>query len=107
MTKAKRAPEKSHDIGHAIRNERVDAFVVGGGQAEQVVVLQGAEYPYRVLVESINDGAATLDANGTVLYANKRFAEILNVSPERFVGTPLQNHFSTAGREKLEQLIRK
>src|SRR5258706_159532 len=121
MAKAKRAPEKSResvealknslresrDIVHAIRNENVDAFVVGGSQAEQVVVLQGAEHPYRVLVESINDGAATLDADGTVLYANRRFADILNVPPDHFVGTPLQNHFSTAGREKLEQLIRK
>ena len=119
MAKAKRALEKSrntlqtlkdslresHEIVYAIRNGRIDALVVGGDQAEQVVVLQGAEHPYRVLVESINDGAATLDADGAVLYANKRFAEILNISSEHFVGTPLQSHFSSSGREKLEQLI--
>ena len=121
MPKAKRAPEKSrhpaealkdnlaesHEIVYAIRNGRIDALVVDGQQGEQVVVLQGAEHPYRVLVESINDGAATLDAEGTVLYSNRRFAEILNVSPEKFVGTHLQSHFSKSGREKLEQLIRK
>ena len=121
MPKAKRAPEKTRDpvqdlkdnlaesreIVYAIRNGRIDALVMDGQQGEQVVVLQGAEHPYRVLVESINDGAATLDAEGTVLYSNRRFAEILNVSPEKFVGTHLQSHFSPSGREKLEQLIRK
>jgi two-component system NarL family sensor kinase len=100
-------PAESQEIVHAIRNGRIDALVVSGQQGEQVVVLQGAEHPYRVLVETINDGAATLDSDGTVLYANRRFAEILNVSPETFIGTFLQSHFPTAGREKLEQLIRK
>ena len=101
----KNTNSESDDIVHAIRNGRIDALVVEGQQGEQVVVLQGAEHPYRVLVEAINDGAATLDADGTVLYANKRFAEMLNVSPERFVGIPLQSHFLPSGREKLELLI--
>ena len=119
MPKAKRSLQKkldsvqalkhslieSREIVHAIRNGRIDALVVDGQQGEQVVVLQGAEHPYRVLVESINDGAATLDSHGTVLYSNKRFADILNVAPENFVGTLLQSHFSSPGREKLEQLI--
>ena len=123
MPKAKRASEivhglsgtpkermpaiESQDIVYAIRNGRIDALVVAGEQGDQVVVLQGAEHPYRVLVETINDGAATLDSDGTVLYANKRFAEILNVSPETFIGTYLQSHFSRSGREKLENLIHK
>jgi len=97
---------ESRDIVHAIRNGRIDALVVDGQEGQQIVVLQGAEHPYRVLVESINDGAATLDSNGTVLYSNKRFAEILNIAPENFVGSKLQSHFSSSGRQKLEQLIR-
>jgi len=97
---------ESRDIVHAIRNGRIDALLVAGQEGQQIVVLQGAEHPYRVLVESINDGAATLDSNGTVLYSNKRFAEILNIAPENFVGSKLQSHFSSSGRQKLEQLIR-
>jgi PAS domain S-box-containing protein len=101
----KTSSKESLEIVNAIRNGRIDAVVVDSQQGEQIVVFQGAEHPYRVLVETINDGAATLDADGTVLYSNKRLAEILNVSPERFVGTPLQSHFPPLGREKLEQLI--
>ena len=52
----------------AIREGRVDALVIHGDAGEQVFTLQGAEHPYRVLVESISEGAATLDASGTVLH---------------------------------------
>jgi two-component system, NarL family, sensor kinase len=61
--------------------------------------------PYRVLVETINEGAATLDAEGTVLFANARFAEFLNLPLEEFIGAPLQNHVPPAAKERLWELI--
>jgi PAS domain S-box-containing protein len=62
-------------------------------------------HPYRVIVESINEGAATLDARGTVLFANARFAEFLNLPLKKFVGAPLQDHVPASAREKLWELI--
>jgi len=47
---------------------------VGG---EQIFTLQGAELPYRVLIEDMNEGALTLTMDGVILYANRRFAEML------------------------------
>ena len=104
--KADMPPTESQEIIHAIRSGRIDALVVAGERGDQVVVLQDAELPYRLLIETISDGAATLDSDGIVLYANKRFLEMLSVSSERFIGTPLQNHFPSSGREALEKLIR-
>ena len=89
----------------AIRSGRVDAVVVNGTEGDQVFTLQGAEHPYRVLVESMNEGAATLDENGTVLYANASFTEILGLLPEDLIGKPLQKHFSSYERENLTTLI--
>ncbi len=40
---------------------------------EVVFTLKGAEPPYRVFVEAMNEGAATLDAGGAILYCNNRF----------------------------------
>ena len=37
----------------------------------------------------MRDGAATLSASGLVLYANRRFAELLSRSREAVVGAPL------------------
>ena len=67
-----------------------------GSDGEQVVTLQGSDQPYRVVLEAINDGAATLDHTGTVLYANSRFAEILGVSEGNLIGTTLQSYVSPA-----------
>ena len=97
---------EAEEIVLAIRRGGIDALVMEGAHGEKVVTLQGTEHPYRVLVESINDGAATLDAEGTVLYANARFAQILNIPQGKLTGTSLQNNLSEGQREKLKKLIR-
>ncbi|MGH9716768.1 MAG: ATP-binding protein [Candidatus Acidiferrales bacterium] len=95
------------DIVHAIRRGGIDALVVSGTQGDEVVVLQGAEQPYRVLVENFTDGAATLDSSGAILYVNDRLAEILGRSPKQLIGTRLLDHLPWSGREQLERMIRK
>src|SRR6185295_2499916 len=58
----------------AIRTGEVDAVVVAGKQGPQVFSLQGAEHEYRVLIESMNEGALTLTMDKMILYANLCFA---------------------------------
>ncbi len=61
----------------AIRQGEVDALVVSGPNRDQIYALQGAEHPYRVLVESINEGALTLTERGTIIYCNEAFAGVV------------------------------
>src|SRR4030081_2012370 len=75
----------------AIRMGEVDAVLVSGPGGDQVFTLQGAEHPYRLMVETIDEGAATLADDGTVLYANRSFAEIFDVPLEKFIGSPLND----------------
>jgi PAS domain S-box-containing protein len=91
----------------AIQRGQVDAVVVNGADGDQVFTLHGAEHPYRVLVENMNEGAATLDKDGTVLYGNASFARILGLPLEDVIGTPLQKHFSLQEQETLRTLIAK
>ncbi|MGH9742799.1 MAG: response regulator [Candidatus Acidiferrum sp.] len=76
-----------------------------GVEGEHVVTLQDSENAYRILVEKINDGVATLDSAGTVLYANNRFLDMLGVASGKFVGAPLEEHISSSDRENLRTLI--
>ena len=46
----------------AIRNGEVDGLVVAGADGDKVYTLDGAEQPYRVLIEAMQQGAATLSA---------------------------------------------
>ncbi|MFZ1205844.1 MAG: response regulator [Candidatus Acidiferrales bacterium] len=100
-----RNSNESRDIVLAIRRGTVDALVIDGSQGEQVLTLQGSDHPYRVLVETINDGVATLDPSGTILFVNSRFAEIMRLPATNVIGTSLSGHVSPADRETLRQLI--
>ncbi len=58
----------------AIRTGEVDAVMVAGKEGTQVFTLEGAEHAYRVLIESMNEGALTLTADG-------RFSTPTSASP--------------------------
>src|SRR6201996_2488309 len=90
----------------AIRSGEVDAVVVSASKGDQVFTLQGAEHPYRLLVETIDEGAATLSNDGTILYSNRSFANIFDAQLERFIGTPIENFVSGEYVEALRALIR-
>jgi PAS domain S-box-containing protein len=88
-----------------IRRGDVDALLVSVPRGERVLFLQEAEHPYRVLVETINEGAAMLDGQGKVLYANSRFAEFVGLPLEKFIGTRLQAYVPAREQSKLQTLL--
>ena len=89
----------------AIRTGEVDAVLVSSSEGDQVFTLQGAEHPYRLMVETIDEGAATLSEDGTVLYANKSFAQIFDVPLEKFIGSALHRSVSGEDHELLKKLV--
>jgi len=81
--------QEAEELLGAIRNGEVDALVVETGDGHRVFTLKGAEHPYRILVESMNEGAATLASDGTILYCNRRLAHTLQVPLEALIGTSI------------------
>ena len=69
----------------AIRAGEVDALVVSTAKGNQVFTLAGAERMYRLLIETMNEGALTLAPDGSILYCNARFAALLKRPQERFL----------------------
>lgn len=78
--------KEATDVVEAIRQGEVDALLVCGPEGPQVYTLKGAEQPYRIMVESMSEGAATLVADGTLAYANACLAALLGVPLERLLG---------------------
>lgn len=93
--------DEAEETLRAIGSGEVDALVISGSEGEQVFTLKGAEQPYRVLVESMNEGAATLAADGTILYCNNCLAAMLRVPLERLIGTRLDAYAAPADRPVL------
>ena len=97
--------EELEETLRAIRTGEVDAVLVSSAHGDQVFTLQGAEHPYRLLVESIEEGAATLSDDGTVLYSNRSFAAFFDAPLEKFIGAPLHNFVTGNDAEFLKTLI--
>src|SRR5688572_15293889 len=77
----------------AIRSGEVDALVVAGSDGDQVFTLKGAEMPYRILVEEMNQGTLMIIPDGTILYANARFAGLAKTPLEQIIGASWQQFF--------------
>ena len=97
--------EEAEAIVAAVRAGEVDAFVVAGPGGDQVFTLHGADEPYRLAVEQMNAGTATLAADGTVLYCNNRLAEIAGLPADRVVGRAFASLVSAADRPAWDGLL--
>jgi PAS domain S-box-containing protein len=90
----------------AIGAGEVDAVVIAGKHGPRVFTLEGAEHAYRVLIESMNEGALTLAADKTILYANECFARMVRRPLEQVIGAPFGGFLSDGERTMLRPLVR-
>jgi two-component system NarL family sensor kinase len=97
--------EETEETLRAIRQYMVDAFVVTREDGQQVVTLGDAAFPYRMMVESMNEGAVTLVPDGTIFYCNPRFGQMVHVDGEKLIGAQFQDFVQPEQRERFEQLF--
>lgn len=98
--------QEAEETLEAIRSGDVDALVVSGPSGEKVFTLEGAEHPYRVLVESMNEGAVSLSKDGTVLYCNSAFARMVGISLDQVMGHDVSDFVPNEDRDALKSLIK-
>ena len=110
------APEEAIDLRNrlaeteetlrAIRQYMVDAFVVTRENGEQIVTLNDADFPYRRMVESMNEGAVTLVPDGTIFYCNPCFCSMVQFDCEKLIGVEFQSFIVPEQRAHFEQMFR-
>jgi PAS domain S-box-containing protein len=107
LAEAKQRSEEVEDILRAIRSGEVDALLVEGPHGDQVYTLKGADHPYRVMVEAMNEGAVTLTADGAIFYSNKSFADMLGRPLGQVIGTAFGDYVVEDDLSILEALLSK
>jgi PAS domain S-box-containing protein len=98
---------KAEETLGAVHAGDVDTLVIAGKAGPQVFTLQGAEHAYRVLIESMNEGALTLTADKMILYANKCFARMVKCPLEQMMGSSLRRFLSAEDRAMLRPLLKR
>ncbi|MCW2905495.1 MAG: sensory transduction histidine kinase [Actinomycetia bacterium] len=71
----------------AIRSGGIDSLMIGPPGHEQVYALVSADRPYRLIVEAMNEGAATVSPRGVILNANPRLGAMSGQNTTDLVGT--------------------
>jgi PAS domain S-box-containing protein len=98
--------EEAEAVVEAIRNGIVDAVVVNSTPEERIYTLEGAERPYRLLVEAMEQGVAVLNSEGVVLYCNPCLAELLERSVPNITGCTIDSFAAQADQAKITGLWR-
>ena len=89
----------------AIRSGEVDVVLVTARKSVKLFTLDGAEQSYRVLIESMNEGALMLAADKTILYANQCFARMVKCPLEQVIGSSFRRFLATEDRAALRRLL--
>src|SRR5450432_785107 len=97
--------DTANEVLSAIRVGDVDAVLVQGPRGAQLFTLQGADEPYRVLIEEMNQGAVTLSADGSILYCNRQFSELLKLPAEEIVGLAFESFVAPPERAAFGGLL--
>jgi PAS domain S-box-containing protein len=87
----------------AIRRGEVDGIVVNGPRGIKLFTLDSPDEPYRLLVEHMNEGAATLSRQGVILYCNNRLAEMVGAPSELLVGASVDTFLRIDGQKWFEK----
>jgi PAS domain S-box-containing protein len=82
---------ESEQTLEAIRSGEVDAILISTRSGEKIFTLKGAEEPYRILFEQMNEVAVTISEDGGILYTNQSFATAMETSLEKVFGANIED----------------
>lgn len=78
---------EARNLIYAIRHGEVDALLLNKDGKPDVYSLENIDYTYRILVEKFAEGAISISNEGTILYCNSYFSELIDVPISKIVGT--------------------
>ena len=99
----RRRLEEAEETLRAIREGEVDALVVDSPDGEMIYTLTSADYPYRLMIDEMNEGAVSVSPDSFILYSNRNFAGILGLNGSNASGTPFGDFIVPEMREQFLQ----
>ena len=93
--------DEARETLRAISVGEVDAVVENTKDGDKIFTLKSAEHPYRVMVEAMNEGAVTLLQDGTIMYCNYKFANLLQFSTDEIAGKKLSDFVANKDRASI------
>lgn len=90
-----------------IQKGGIDALVITNKKDLKVYTEKTADKPYRILIESMHEGAVTLNEDGTILYCNSYFASMINLPLQKVIGTTFNNFINDVSKKDFEIMLKR
>lgn len=93
-------------ILNSIQSGGVDALIIKNKMGQPAVfTLEGADQPYRLLLESLSEGALSLSEKGIIMHCNKQFSDMVKVSTENLVNSSFFDYIPEYEHKLLTHLL--
>ncbi len=91
----------------AIRTGQVDALVVQHDDGHKLYTLQTADHAYRVFIQTMNEGAVTVNKSGLIVYCNITFASMVHKPLSKIMGKPFISFLTDDTKTTVEMMFKK
>jgi PAS domain S-box-containing protein len=98
--------EEATETIQAIRTGQIDALVVQGKEGHELYTLKTADSTYRLFIETMNEGAVTLNSEGVIVYANSMFASMVGLPLSTVIGLPFSQFVPSEAGLAYQHLFR-
>jgi len=105
LAEARAQLRESQQTIEAIRSGDVDSLIIGPPGEEQVYALATADRSYRLIVEAMNEGTATVSTRGTILDVNPRLGSMTGHNAAKLIGIPVLDLVPDACRPAFARLL--
>lgn len=99
--------DEAEETLRAIRQGEVDALVIDGAHGEMIYTLTSADYPYRLMIDEMNEGAVSVSPDTFILYSNRNFAGILGLTEANMSGFPFGDYIVPEMRDQFADDLEK
>ncbi len=100
LDELQRRLDEAEETLRAIREGEVDALVVEAPEGEVIYTLTSADYPYRLMIDEMNEGAVSVSPDSFILYSNRNFGGILGLTESNASGVPFGDYIVPQMREQ-------
>lgn len=107
MDELQRRLDEAEETLRAIREGEVDALVVASPDGEMIYTLTSADYPYRLMIDEMSEGAVSVSPDSFILYSNRNFGAILGLAEANASGVPFGDYIVPEMREQFLEDLQK
>jgi PAS domain S-box-containing protein len=107
LDELQRRLDEAEETLRAIREGEVDALVIDDPNGEVIYTLTSADYPYRLMIDEMNEGAVSVSPDSFILYSNRNFGGILGLNDANASGVPFGDYIIPEMREQFLEDLQK